>query len=284
MARSCASKTGTIPNGSCLGRPSMISLQATERSCGSMPGARPRTRCFRSAREGASWRLILDRAGGGDEAAGDTVEIPGRSVIVLAEKMKARQSSAPSDRLIGQLAEAAGIHPVWWTVAGERHDVGVETKRILLAAMGLDIASGRGVSDESRAAVEDRASGAGKQTLLSFAGSRRRQEDLRPCRASLCPARQKAFRPRQFYNLGRIRCRGARASALLSPASTRCIICFQPIAAGPAPISPPTGASSIRSISISMPSRAADRLTKRHARPSPRSAGSVMPTMNRPGR
>ncbi|MGE0006254.1 MAG: glycogen debranching protein GlgX [Parvibaculaceae bacterium] len=98
-------------------------------------------------RAGGSWRLILDRDGAADEAVGETADIPARSVVVLAEKMQARRSAAPGDRLIDELAAAAGIQPVWWTVAGERHDVGPETKRALLAAMGLDIASGRGVAD-----------------------------------------------------------------------------------------------------------------------------------------
>ncbi|MGE0242057.1 MAG: glycogen debranching protein GlgX, partial [Parvibaculaceae bacterium] len=100
-----------------------------------------------ASRDGGSWRLILDHAGAVDEAASDTVECPGRSVIVLAERMKARTSAAPTDRLVNELAEAAGIQPVWWTVAGERHDVSIATKRALLAAMGLDVSSGRSIGE-----------------------------------------------------------------------------------------------------------------------------------------
>ena len=94
--------------------------------------------------------MVLDPAGSADEAASETVEIAARSVVVFAEKMKARTSAAPTDRLVDEIAEAAGIQPVWWTVAGERHDVSIETKRVLLAAMGLDIASGGGVAEGLR--------------------------------------------------------------------------------------------------------------------------------------
>lgn len=100
-----------------------------------------------SSREGGSWRLILDHSGQADELLSEMAEIPKRSVVVLAERMKAQRSVAPNDRLLSELAEAAGIQPVWWTVAGERHDVGIETKRLLLAAMGLGFSSGREVGE-----------------------------------------------------------------------------------------------------------------------------------------
>lgn len=100
-----------------------------------------------SSREGGTWRMILDPAGAADEAASDTADIPERSVVVLAEKMKARQNVAPTDRVVNELADAAGIQPVWWTVAGERHDVSVETKRALLAALGLGFSSGAEVAE-----------------------------------------------------------------------------------------------------------------------------------------
>ncbi|MGE3876541.1 MAG: glycogen debranching protein GlgX [Parvibaculaceae bacterium] len=95
------------------------------------------------SREGGSWRRILDLSGATDDTVHDTAEIPERSVVVFSEKVKARQSVAPADLLVNELAEAAGIHSVWWTVAGERHDVSIETKRALLAAMDLDVSSGK---------------------------------------------------------------------------------------------------------------------------------------------
>jgi len=98
------------------------------------------------SRASGSWRMMLDRDGAADLPISDTAEIPERSVIVFAEKMKARQSAAPNDRLVAELAEAAGIQPVWWTVAGERHDVSLDTKRAVLTAMGLGFASGGDVA------------------------------------------------------------------------------------------------------------------------------------------
>ncbi len=90
-----------------------------------------------SPREGGSWRMVLSAAGALDQPAGEAIEIPARSVSVLAERLKLRRSTAPNDRLINELAEKAGIHSVWWTVAGERHDVSIETKRALIKALGF---------------------------------------------------------------------------------------------------------------------------------------------------
>jgi glycogen operon protein len=100
-----------------------------------------------SLRDGGSWRVVLNRTGAADDAVDGIVEIPERSVVILAETVKARQSVAPSDRLVSELAEATGIQPVWWTVAGERHEVSLDTKRSLLAAMGLGFSSGSEVGD-----------------------------------------------------------------------------------------------------------------------------------------
>ncbi len=100
-----------------------------------------------ASRANGSWRMVLSQAGAANEVVNDTAEIPARSVIVFAEKMKARASVAPHDRLVDELAEVAGVQSVWWTVAGERHDVSIETRRALLAAMGLDISTGKSVGE-----------------------------------------------------------------------------------------------------------------------------------------
>jgi glycogen operon protein len=98
-------------------------------------------------RPSGSWRLVLNQAGATDDIVTGPVEIPARSVVVFAEKVRARQSVAPHDQLLDELAEAAGIQSLWWTVDGERHDVGIETKRALLGAMGLDISSSTAVGE-----------------------------------------------------------------------------------------------------------------------------------------
>ncbi len=65
-----------------------------------------------------------------------------RSVATLLEVADARKkSAAPDDVLIHDLAAAAGIQGEWWEVSGAHHSVGIETKRALLAAMALPIAT-----------------------------------------------------------------------------------------------------------------------------------------------
>lgn len=66
----------------------------------------------------------------------------GRSVTTLFETFDAqKKSSRPDDKLIHELAVAAGIQGEWWEVSGAHHQVSVETKRALLAAMSLPIAA-----------------------------------------------------------------------------------------------------------------------------------------------
>ena len=80
-------------------------------------------------RDGGSWQPVLGEHNG--------LEVPARSVVGFSEQMKTKRRAAPHDRLVRELADAAGIQPVWWTVEGERHEVSIATKRALLAAMGL---------------------------------------------------------------------------------------------------------------------------------------------------
>jgi glycogen operon protein len=72
----------------------------------------------------------------------DTLVCEGRSVTALFEVSEARKkSSRPDDSIIHDLAAAAGIQSEWWEVNGSYHSVGIETKRALLAAMALSIAT-----------------------------------------------------------------------------------------------------------------------------------------------
>ena len=72
----------------------------------------------------------------------DRLTCEARSVATLLEVADARKkSSAPDDGLIHELATAAGIQGEWWEVSGAHHSVGIETKRALLAAMALPIAT-----------------------------------------------------------------------------------------------------------------------------------------------
>ncbi|MGB8314649.1 MAG: 4-alpha-glucanotransferase, partial [Aestuariivirga sp.] len=66
----------------------------------------------------------------------------GRSVTTLMEVFDERKrSSSPDDLLINDLAMAAGIQNEWWEVNGSHHLVSIGTKRALLSAMSLPIAT-----------------------------------------------------------------------------------------------------------------------------------------------
>jgi glycogen debranching enzyme GlgX len=106
-----------------------------------------------SPRPGYQWSRELDSAGSG---TADT--IAPRSVTVFREILAPRpglnqplptsiRTSAPTDAELDQLAELAGINPIWWDVDGGFHKVGIDTKRTLLAAMRLPVATAADFSD-----------------------------------------------------------------------------------------------------------------------------------------
>jgi len=109
-------------------------------------GAIPVTVLLPDAREGFTWRRAIDTAlppGQSDPASGVVVDatlVAARSVVVLAEEADAaprRRSSGVEPETLDRLATAAGIAGEWWDLTGGRHVVGADTKRTLLAAMGL---------------------------------------------------------------------------------------------------------------------------------------------------
>jgi glycogen operon protein len=70
--------------------------------------------------------------------------IAARAVVVLVEEPVASSRTRRTGietAVLGRLAEAAGIESAWWDIAGKRHEVDPDTKRSLLAAMGLSINS-----------------------------------------------------------------------------------------------------------------------------------------------
>jgi glycogen operon protein len=72
----------------------------------------------------------------------DLTTCAARSVTTLLEVFDVqKKSSRPDDDLIDSLAAAAGIQGEWWEVSGAHHQVSIETKRALLAAMSLPIAT-----------------------------------------------------------------------------------------------------------------------------------------------
>ncbi|MDQ0314251.1 glycogen debranching protein GlgX [Amorphus orientalis] len=123
-------------------------------------GSAPLDVVLPSPRDGHGWRLALD-TGAADMTAVRPVEglhlaIAPRSAALVEEIPGGSGPGGPSRtpsaetaptpppvsapdgaESLDRLAEAAGIAPEWWEVDGHRHEVSPDTKRALLAAMGL---------------------------------------------------------------------------------------------------------------------------------------------------
>jgi len=100
------------------------------------------------ARDGVRWRLAVDtsRPGGKPDspAAGAPDSFAARSVVILVEEAASAavaRSTGIEPAVLDRLAGAAGIAPTWRDVTGKEHLVGDDTRRALLAAMGLDAAT-----------------------------------------------------------------------------------------------------------------------------------------------
>ena len=89
-----------------------------------------------------SVKVALPSAQAGYHWGQDELICEGRSVAKLLEVSDGRKtSSRPDDSLVNDLASAAGIQSEWWEVSGAHHQVSIETKRVLLSAMSLPIAT-----------------------------------------------------------------------------------------------------------------------------------------------
>ncbi len=100
------------------------------------------------ARDGFRWRRAIDTALSAGVPAGrgavDDDVVSARSVVVLVEEADAgskKRSAGIEPEVLDQLARAAGIAPDWMDVGGRRHVVPDNTRRALLAAMGLGAAT-----------------------------------------------------------------------------------------------------------------------------------------------
>ena len=100
-------------------------------------------------RAGSAWLRKIDTSREPEvEATFDAPEIDdsiaARTVVVLVEEPTApsrKRGTGIETVVLDRLAEAAGIESAWWDIAGTRHDVDPDTKRSLLAAMGLAVHS-----------------------------------------------------------------------------------------------------------------------------------------------
>lgn len=81
--------------------------------------------------------------------SGKTAIVAARSVAALMEKKARRQSRLLNDSSVDALAHEAGIQGEWWEVDGTHHLVSVESKRVLLSAMGVPLNS----AGEARKAI-----------------------------------------------------------------------------------------------------------------------------------
>ncbi len=85
------------------------------------------------------WRIAIDSADPAREGlAGATLPIAARSAVVLrAESTPPKHGSRASAEDLDRLCEAAGLATAWWDIEGKEHRPGGDTKRALLASMGL---------------------------------------------------------------------------------------------------------------------------------------------------
>ncbi|MBK7661493.1 MAG: glycogen debranching protein GlgX [Betaproteobacteria bacterium] len=88
------------------------------------------------ARDGKRWRVAIDSAsgaGGGEPSD----ELAARTVVLLVEDEAPGVRHGLEPGILDRLARAAGIAPRWHDVEGHEHVVTDDTRRALLAAMGL---------------------------------------------------------------------------------------------------------------------------------------------------
>lgn len=96
----------------------------------------------------AEINVVLPPAQDGFEWSVADLLVPGRSVVHVSEREQGKYRSTPADDSdVSRVAAAAGIQGEWWEVNGTHHNVSVETKRALLAAMGLEVKSRGDVQD-----------------------------------------------------------------------------------------------------------------------------------------
>jgi glycogen operon protein len=115
-----------------------------------------------AALPGHAWRILADSSAPEAPEAdlgGGTVALAPRSVVVLAERRHGHAGADPA--LLDRLAAAAGIAPEWWDVDGRRTAVSPDTKRALLAAMGLHAGS----AGEARDSLHRAAAGGDRRAL-----------------------------------------------------------------------------------------------------------------------
>ncbi|WOJ90124.1 glycogen debranching protein GlgX [Methylocapsa polymorpha] len=131
-------------------------------------------------RDGHAWGVEIasadpDRAPGLFD--GDRFALASRSVAILVERplpADPRRRSGVADHVLDALCEAAGVSPHWFDVKGARHEVALDTKRALLASLGLAATSTSEVRAGLVALAEER-----ELRPLPIAATLRRGEEQR---------------------------------------------------------------------------------------------------------
>ena len=122
------------------------------------------------------WRVALDTHSAEQPSdrlyPGEAVlDVPARSVLLFVEATGTTVGGmrrAVAADVVDRLAQASGIAPAWFDIAGTRHEVTLETKRALLAAMGLGFAS----TGEARDRLSELASLRDRRLLPPFHSAR----------------------------------------------------------------------------------------------------------------
>ena len=96
------------------------------------------------------WKVVVDSSDASfvEHTTGATLHVEARAVIVLADDPAAMPLENPD--LLERLAALANIEPEHRDANGHNHVVGADTKRALLAAMGLPAGNAREVRDSLR--------------------------------------------------------------------------------------------------------------------------------------
>ena len=126
-------------------------------------------------RRGFEWQRAIDTARPLASASNPAADgwVDARAVVVLVEvpsTVGRAHRGGIDDATLDRVAAAAGIEPNWWDIAGERHDVAADTKRALLAAMGLEVDSADDARERLRtlAAVRDDSGASGADAARAY--------------------------------------------------------------------------------------------------------------------
>lgn len=154
-------------------------------------------------RGGFVWARAFDSSG--ETHALDA--LPARSVVLLAETPDVDHGRrvGVDDATVDRLAQAAGVAPVWHEISGERHVVSPQTKRAVLAALGLDATTANAAGDALRRLADEF-----DRRPLPYALTGRAGQPIRLRVPGARPPRLTATREGEAKPIAPLSCEGAR--------------------------------------------------------------------------